>query len=241
MLALGGAKLLQLSRLRDQLVSGAKDLPAAALRAAVASAVADSRTYTSEARTATATVQGATSEQTASVTLLAASEAARTTANGFVDDYYKRRIFDPYLKFASAHDEEEFRRREAERQAAIAEAMAEHTPEGELRALGIEREQLNDAGAHGADRSREFKSKLDVLKTRERALERALADKDHQQDNNDREAKVQPHAAPSACRVSPGVLAALREAGVTVPPQDGTGHGVAERSAAPCSGAAVRI
>ncbi len=224
MLTVGGAKLLQLSRLRDQLVSGAKDVTV--LRVAVASAVADIRAYTSEARTATATVQGTTTEQTTSVTLLAASEAARNATNCFMDDYYKRRIFDPYLTFASAEDEEEFRRREAERKAAIEKALAEHTPEGNLRANRLSIDQLKDAGAHGASASPEYQPMLTTL---EKSGETLSADLDSSKATAAKSDRQQAAAAPAAAdadRDTAEAIARLR-ASVSIADQDGEGHGLA--------------
>ncbi|MBS0473082.1 MAG: hypothetical protein JSR60_18575 [Proteobacteria bacterium] len=228
----GGAKLLQLSKLRDQLVSGANGVPSAALRASVASALADIRAYTSEARNAASAANGSATEQSTSLTLATASEDARKAATGFMDDYYKRHIFDKYLEFTSAKDEEDFRRREAERQAAIEKALAENTPEGNLRAIRLERDQLRDAGAHGAERSPEFKKLDDDLAKRENALSGCLA----KPYKNETQAKADPLAGlQPAADVPPEVLASLRNSGLVMPNQDGLGHGVTVNDGQPAS------
>ncbi len=171
-IAHGGAKLLQVAFLRDQLVSGAKDVTA--LRAAVASAVADIRAYTSEARSAVSAVQAGSGEQSADVALTAASEAARAATNNFVRDFYDHHEFDRYLEFASAEDREDYRKREAERRAAIDKAMAEHTPEGDLRANQLAVDQLKDSGAHGATRSPEYAPLLHNLEDKGQDLGAAI-------------------------------------------------------------------
>jgi len=74
-LAQGSAKLHQLNVLRDQLVGGANGVPVAALRASIASAVADIRAYTSDARTVASSAQNATTAQ-----VLSMVEYQRSTA-----------------------------------------------------------------------------------------------------------------------------------------------------------------
>ncbi|MEJ1967431.1 MAG: hypothetical protein WDN03_02155 [Rhizomicrobium sp.] len=68
----GNAKLQQLNYLRDQLVGGANGLPPAAIRAIIASAIADARACTMEVRGAAGL--GAAEARAA---LQSASEAAR--------------------------------------------------------------------------------------------------------------------------------------------------------------------
>ncbi len=207
------------------MVSSAKDVTV--LRAALASAVADAHAYTSAARTATTAVQGATTEQTASMTLTAASEAARNATTGFMDDYYKRRIFDSYLTFASAQDEEEYRHREAERQQAIERARAENSPEGNLRAVQLSIDQLHDAGAHGATRSPAYKKWEDDLYAKRDSLQGAIAGRT--EEKTARAASTAVDAAKPVAVVSPELLAGIRANGITLADQDGTGPGVAAR------------
>ena len=95
------------------------------------------------------------------ITLAEASQNARAAVTDFTNDYFRDRKFDAYLTFKSEEDEREFRKREAERQRAIEEASALHTPAGDARALELSRAQLEDAGAHGAhssDRGRPFQA-----------------------------------------------------------------------------------
>jgi hypothetical protein len=170
LLGQGTAKVLRLSGLREQLAGGAKD--ATALRADIASAIADIRAYASEVRGAASATQNAPPQQAA---LYQASEAARGSVNDFMRDYYDEHVFDRYLRFASVQDEEEYRRREDERHRAIEKALGKRTPEGNLRANELAIEQLKDAGTHGADRSPEYKSMLDNLETHKQELERRIA------------------------------------------------------------------
>jgi hypothetical protein len=219
-LAQGASKFRALSALQDQLVSGAKDV--AALRASVASAVADIRAYTSDARSAASSAQG-TPAQVAAVALQQASEAAHGTTVSFMHDYYDRRIFDPYLKFASPDDEEEYRRREDERKRAMDKSLAERTPEGNLRASQLALDQLKDAGAHGADRDPVFKEHLDRLE----AATDGLAAKLDKTPSRSGQAEIDPlDAAKPSASVSPELLASLRASGVVIAAQDASGHGV---------------
>lgn len=71
--------------------------------------------------------------------------------------------FDPYLKFASPGDEAEYREREKQRQEQIAREQAKQTPEGDLNAITIAKDQMADAGVHGAARSPEFASRNQAL------------------------------------------------------------------------------
>lgn len=134
--------------------------------------------------------------------LEAANAKARETARAFLDDYYEKRIFDPYLQFASAEEEAAFRKREAERKEAIERAVAENTPAGSRRALNLSIEQLDDAARFGADRSPEFASRrADMVASR---------------DELDRATPPAKPAPANAEEKADAALAALRAAGVTV-------------------------
>ncbi len=214
----GDDKLRHLNSLRDQLVGGAKGV--AALRAEITSAVADTHAYTSGVGSASGTAQAAGAEQAA---LRAASNAARATVVDFNRDFYERKIFDPYLRFASTEDEEAYRRREDEYRRGIAAARAENTPEGDLRATQLSLDQLHDAGAHGAKRSAAYRGFDDRLTASHDRLAHAIAVTPH----SDRSARAeQRDGAKPDQKVAPEVLAALREAGITIPDQGGSGHGV---------------
>lgn len=219
----GASQLSTLNALRDQLVSGAKGASLDALRASVASAVADIRAYTSDARIAAAAAQG-TSPQAEAVALQQASDAARTNVTGFMSDYYDQHIFDRYLTFNSTSDREEYRRREQERHGAIDMAFAEKTAEGDLRASELSIDQLKDAGAHGATRSPLYQPELKRLETGQRELAHQLA----------RQGKVTQQTVSDTSQgtsaVPPELIAQFKAANVALadPAQDG--HGVSARS-----------
>lgn len=67
-------------------------------------------------------------------------------------DVFEKRVLDPYLCFASAVDEEAYRKRERERDEFRTHALALRTPEGDRRELELAQDQLRDAGGHGRDR-----------------------------------------------------------------------------------------
>jgi hypothetical protein len=217
----GVAKLHRLNLLRDQLVGGAKGV--AALRAEIASAVAATHAYALSVSGVTGVGQTASAEQAAQA-LRAASDTAHQTVANFSRDFYERKIFDPYLKFASTEDEEAYRRREAERQRTIDKAMAENTPEGNLKANRLALAQLDDAGAHGADRSPDFRKWHSKLTKEGDGLADAIDRSTHSAPVTAR--IEQRDSVKPDSKLSPELLAALREAGVTVPDQGGTGHGV---------------
>lgn len=144
-------------------------------------------------------------------------------------DFYDRHVFDSYLKFTSGDDEEEYRRRAEERKHAIEKAMAEHTPEGDLRAANLSLDQLNDAGAHGADKSAAFNGWKKAITERRDNLASVI---DQQQHSADATKTVQPDPLKDVKpdqNASPEALAGLRAAGVVIAPE-GEGHGVTAAS-----------
>jgi len=216
------ANLQRLNMLSLQLAGGAKDVTA--LRADIASALADIRAYTSDIRNAVSTAQNGTASQVAQAALYEANASAQRTVSDFTRDYYEKHVFDRYLKFTSAEDEEAYRHREEERRQAIDRANAEGTPEGNLKANQLALAQLEDAGAHGADRSPDYNKWHNALRTSCSNLSSAIeATRPHAEAafRSEQRDSVKPDA-----KVSPELLAALRDAGVTVPDQNGTGHGV---------------
>ena len=228
----GEARLHRLNLLRDQLVGGAKGLPLAVIRAEITSAVASVREYT--AAGAAATSQAATTEQAA---LRVASSAAHQVVSDFSRDFYERKIFDPYLKFASAEDEEAYRRREQERQRDIEKAQAANTPEGNLKANALAIEQLQDAGAHGADRSPEYKPRMDKLMASHDALrsaiagDRSVATEQHEPASPATSVAADPLASVKAkSPETTGVASVLLAAGLSVPHADNVGHGVTHQA-----------
>jgi hypothetical protein len=88
MISQGGAKLLQLNALRDQLVGGANGVPLAALRANIGSAVADTRAYTSSVSAATLSVQNGSTAQVLSMGdyQRATSDIDRRVAQSYVQE-----------------------------------------------------------------------------------------------------------------------------------------------------------
>ena len=159
MIEQGRTQLHQLNALRDQLVGGAKDLPA--LRANVTAAVAAIHAYASDARTAASSASIATSA--AQAQLQQVDLATRAATVSAANDLFERKVFDSYLRFGSSGDEEAYRQREAERDRYVHQQLAAHTPEGNLNAGGAELGQLMDAGAHGADKSPALASEREKL------------------------------------------------------------------------------
>lgn len=212
-----------------------KDAPSlAAMRAAVAASVAVAQLLVQQVQSAPA------SSASASVALAQASIAARASVTDFMHAYYDQHVFDRWLTFASNEDEEEYRKREAERQREIAKAMAEHTPAGDLRANRLSIEQLKDAGAHGADRSSKYKPLLEGLEARGSKLS-AQIDESKSPDP----AQIQAEAASAAedkalaDAVTPEVLATLRAAKIAVADPGKDGSGVTARAVnAPVTGRA---
>ncbi|MDP1735991.1 MAG: hypothetical protein Q8L23_00970 [Caulobacter sp.] len=194
------------------------------IRAEVSAFVAAAQAVAQQVRTVAATAQAA------EVALHAASAAAHREVTDFVRDFYERKIFDPYLRFASTEDEEAYRRRESERQEAIRKALAEGTPEGDLRANRLAIAQLEDAGVHGADRSSAYAPMLGGLKDTERTLASRVAPEPEQT----RTSSATPAADPldrvkAPVALDPALLASVRATGVVVGDQDQRGHGLVPR------------
>ncbi len=146
MIEQGGTQLHQLNALRDQLVGGAKDLPA--LRANVTAVVAAIHAYASDARAAAASASVASSA--AQAQLQQVDAIARANVGSLTHDIFERRIFDPYLHFATKEDEEAYRHRGEDAKRYIDQQLAQHTPQGDLNASAATVAHLNDAEAHGA-------------------------------------------------------------------------------------------
>jgi len=175
------------------------------IRSEVVASVAEAQAVVQQIRSSGATSASA-------ITLRAANDNARREVESFVGDYYGRRIFDPYLRFSSPEEEEAFRKREAERQAAIRKAEADGTPTGTLRALNLSIDQLDDAGRHGATESPDFARRRERLVRGRDDLERART--------------ADPLAALSADgKLAPETLAAF-QSNVTGGDDLSTGHGV---------------
>lgn len=193
------------------------------------SALADLRSEVSAAAaSATALAQqisGNTSNSTPDGPTRAA--AARATMEKVGREVFEDKVLDPYLQFASKEDEEAYRKRERERKEAYDRARAMGTPDGDRLAAQIAQEQIQDAGAHGADRSPNFAPMQRDIALARRDLEASIASGAASRDN-------QP---PGRAREKPtteadlsDVMAALSAAGVTTtdPGTSKSKHGLAE-------------
>lgn len=198
------------------------------IRAEVSAFVAAAQAVAQQARTVAATAQAA------EVALHAASAAARQEITSFVHDFYEKKIFDPYLRFASVEDEEAYRKREAERREAIDKALAEGTPEGNLRANQLAIDQLKDAGAHGADQSPDYQPSIDRLEASGGVLETQIAAANGSEragivaKRGSRLAAAEGPVEEKPCDVAlaADLLASLRESGMTTSDDNQSGHGV---------------
>ncbi len=192
----------------------------AAIRAEVMASVAATQTMAQQARSTVANAHAA------EVALHAASAAARREVTSFADDFYERKIFDPYLRFDSPEDEAAYRQRAEQRQREIEKAMAEGTPAGTLRAAELSIAQLKDAGVHGADQSPEFQSRLNGLTNTRNALAARLPTSPESEIAS-AAPRHDPATEPAAdVTISSDILASLRNAGVVMPDQTVGGHGV---------------
>ena len=148
---------------------------------------------------------------------LSPTQRARAAIEAVQRDLFEKRVLDPYLQFASAADEEAYRKRERERDTEVKRALALRTPEGDRRAIELVEDQLRDADAHGADRSPDFAAMLN---------QNAVA--------KDTLVNATPAAAPLAGETKApssevsDIAAALRAAGLTgdAPTVDESGHGL---------------
>lgn len=168
------------------------------------------------------TRQSGQSAHAADMQLHKAEAHARQVTEEAARDLFERRIFDPYLRFGSAEEEAAYRKREAEREAAITKALDEGTPEGTLRANRLAIDQMKDAGAHGAAQSPEYAPMLDKLKRSGAGLEQAL---ERAPQPLAPTAEATAKGASDAIALPPDILAALRE--VNASPVLDAGHGLA--------------
>lgn len=159
-LTASGADPALLAQLREQLTSIAalQDNVATALPAALASLRAEVRNTVaasaSLAGQASAVLSASTSA--AQANLAATSATLRQELASAHAALFERRVFDPFLTFASAADETAYREREEQTRRYIEQQRAAGTPEGELNAAGATMGQMLDAHAHGGGKSAEF-------------------------------------------------------------------------------------
>lgn len=177
-----------------------------AMQAEVLAVIANAQQTAQQVSTATANAR------TAEVALHSAQAQARRVTDDFLHDFYERKIFDPYLTFSSPEEERAYREREEARQRAIEAARAQGTPQGELTALRLSQEQLEDAARFGADRSPEFAPTYNRVVQARGDLEQALG----VSPEASQQASLQEPAVPPSL-VCPDIIASLRNAGVSVP------------------------
>ena len=148
---------------------------------------------------------------------LTPAERARANIEALNRELFENKVLDPYLKFSSAKDEEEYRKRERERKEEIDRAMALGTPEGVRRAGELAQDQLRDADAHGAGRSPEFGR---LVATAITTMELTA--------NSETQATAPPAAKPAVSNDVADIAATLRAAGLIAPSQksDEGGHGL---------------
>lgn len=127
-LAAGEDGLLDLAALQRR-VATADPTSLVTLRAEVAGTIGS---VTAKAEQARAAASASAAGAEIARTLAEASAAARASVQEYMRDIYGRKIFDPYLRFASAEDETAYRNREQQTRRAIEAALAKHTPEGDL-------------------------------------------------------------------------------------------------------------
>lgn len=191
-----------------------------AMQAEVAAVVATAQLAAQQGKVAS------TSAHMAHAALHSAQAHAHKVTGDFLHDFYERRIFDPYLTFSSPEEEQAYRQREEARQRAIEAARALGTPEGELRALQLAKEQLLDAGRYGADRSPDYEPMLGRIDDALTPLGQAIS--------SPPEANREAHSAfdsTEAALVSPELIAVLRATGAGIADQNQTGHGISLNAA----------
>ena len=220
LIAQGDAQLGALLALKQRL-STASPATLATIHAEIVAAVTAASNVAQQAQTALA---GNSSGSAAN--LAAASQAARSAVTSFTEDFYEKKIFDPYLRFSSTEDEQRYRHDEAKRKEEIEKAMALHTSEGDLRANTLALDQLKDAGAHGADQSPDFEPMRRKLQASEAALSAAITSATLPSRKAEASAKDVADDVRPAVSVPDSVLAALRATGVKSADPEGEGHGV---------------
>lgn len=158
---------------------------------------------------------------------LTPAERARTNIEALNRDLFENRVLDPYLRFASPEDEEAYRKRERERKEEIDRAMALGTPEGLRRANDLLRDQLRDAGAHGADRSPDYAGMVQRSDSAFADL-RSPRQETEQAGLKSEAASVHSALPPPSDDGLGDILATLKAAGVTTPAIQASdaGHGI---------------
>lgn len=205
-LADGQSQRQLLASLERSLTTGS--VSAGPIRNEVAAAVASAGNFGQHVRMA--------NDQRGNVDLATAQARTRATVLEIGRDIFERRIFDPYLRFASLEEEAAYRRREEENRRAIADALAENTPEGDLRAARIVNRQLQDAGAHGADASPEYQGILARSRQGVDQLSQAIGEPQAQAgaERTEQDTQLAEPATPASDQQLASVLATFRAAGI---------------------------
>jgi len=160
------------------------------------------------------------------------AQAARRAIEEVGQDLFERRKLDPYLKFTSAEDEEEYRKREEQRNEERNRALELHTTEGDRLALKIQREQWRDAGEHGAASSPEYRAMGEKMAQAEKDLDLSEARTGNRDAPSTRESTAKGPAQPKDDMAD--ILATLKAAGVqTTEPAKSDGHGLAAGARGP--------
>lgn len=181
----------------------------AAMRPKIAASIAATAAIVEHARASTAAHGVKEAAQ-----LAAASAAARSQVTALQSDLFERRIFDPFLRFATADDEAAYRRREADAQRYISAQLAEGTPEGDLNASGALVSRMLDAHSHGAGASHEFQARWSRLVASTETLRDAMRRDGRATEEFDRnmEAAVRQYLHDKGL-TEPAITAALEQAG----------------------------
>ena len=202
-------------------IGGTTGAALGSMRGDVVAAVAIARNTAQQGR-------AAAMAQTVESILEAASARTRAAVDRATEALFERRIFDPYLQFASAEDEAAYRRRETARREYIEREQARGTPQGELNAANATVEQIRDAGAHGASRSPEYDAMLRDMNGARDAQHAAMRSTRADRVSHETE---QPRVSGTADPDLEQIAATFRAAGVLPPPADPGapgGHGLAE-------------
>lgn len=218
-----GAAQSQLVRIGQLMRAiGSADAPTlVAMQASVAGLVGEAQAIAQQGRDSASRVDNGD-------TLAAVDARTRATVQRISDDLFERKIFDPYLRFDNAEEEEAYRKRETERQEFIRRELAKGTPEGSRNAADAAVDQIKDAGRHGADQSPDY----------QRLLNEATATRD-QQDAAIARSTIQrgdPKEKATELAVTPSaeldeIAAIFKAAGVQSPSAqlaDAKGHGLTD-------------
>lgn len=197
----------------------------AALKAEVLAAAFAAQALGQQSRAAAATAQSA------EAALHAAQADARKAVDDFQRDFYQRKIFEKDLHFADDAAERAYREREEQRRREIEKAQAMGTPEGDLRAATLMKEQLLDAGAHGARNNPAFQQRLDQATAVQQRLENAMGVRSTEMAVVERDPLDT--LTPKLDGQARSALATFRAAGIAVTEATTIDHGVAVDARAP--------